>query len=143
MTMKVFEVKHENFISEVAKYLKENNCLTLPPNHEFMKTCHGKENSPLQDDWYYTRAGSTFRQLIVHEIKKNRPMTVARLASIYGCAKDRGSRPSKHVPATKSIIRNILRNLEALGWVKKADKGRVVTEAGKEIAEQLIEKIMN
>ncbi len=57
---------------------------------------------------------------------------VGRLRKVHGTAKNRGTRPSKHVDASGSVDRKVLQALQEIGIVElDEDKGgRRITQAG-------------
>lgn len=57
---------------------------------------------------------------------------VGRLRRVHGTAKNRGSRPSKHVEASGSVDRKILQSLEKIGVVEQYEEkgGRRITQSG-------------
>lgn len=129
MLVDIYQINHQKFITAISSYLKNNSQLEIPKDYIFKKTCSGKENCPLDSEWYYSRTASILRRTMVYMVQNdNKGITTARLASVYGCSKNRGFRPSKHVPATKSIIKKGFRDLESIGWIKKEEKGRILTE---------------
>jgi small subunit ribosomal protein S19e len=58
--------------------------------------------------------------------------SVGRLRKVHGSAKNRGTRPSRHVDASGSVDRKIVQSLEKIGVLEKdEDKGgRRITQAG-------------
>jgi small subunit ribosomal protein S19e len=51
---------------------------------------------------------------------------------VHGSAKNRGTRPSKHVDASGSVDRKIMQALEKIGVLEKDEEkgGRRITQAG-------------
>ncbi|MEM2174410.1 MAG: 40S ribosomal protein S19 [Candidatus Micrarchaeia archaeon] len=85
----------------------------------FVKSgCH-KERIP--DDPYkfwYIRAASILRKCALS------PIGVSRLRKIYGDKKRRGSAPERHTKAGGAIIRKIMQQLEAAGFLEKYKVGK-------------------
>ena len=94
---------------------------------ELVKTGPSKELPPQDIDWFYVRAASVARHIYLRKT-----VGVGRLRKVHGSAKNRGSRPSKHVDASGSVDRKIVQALEKIGVVElDEDKGgRRITEAG-------------
>ncbi|KAI4289103.1 MAG: hypothetical protein L6R35_001633 [Caloplaca aegaea] len=114
-----------------------------------VKTSPAKELPPQSIDWYispsrttcclssltwdlpsfryYTRAASVARHVYLRKT-----VGVGRLAKVHGSTKNRGSRPSHHVDASRSVDRNVMRSLEAIGVLEKDDDkgGRRITQSG-------------
>lgn len=83
---------------------------------------------PPQDaDWFYIRAASIARHVYLRKT-----VGVGRLRKVHGTAKNRGSRPSKHVNASGSVDRKVMQSLEKIGILEQdEDKGgRRITQAG-------------
>lgn len=69
---------------------------------------------------------------IARHVYLRKTVGVGRLRKVHGSAKNRGSRPSKHVAASGSVDRKVVQALEKIGVVElDEDKGgRRITEAG-------------
>lgn len=83
---------------------------------------------PPQDaDWYYIRAASIARHVYLRKT-----VGVGRLRKVHGTAKNRGSRPSKHVNASGSVDRKVFQSLEKIGILEQDEEkgGRRITQAG-------------
>merc|ERR1711890_156666 len=93
----------------------------------------------LKNSRFYTRTASVLRKLAVAGVRTpEKGVTVARLASLYGCSKNRGMKPWKHVPASKSILRAALRNLKNLGMVEENEKGKKISKKGAEFIDNIV-----
>ena len=121
------DVSPQELAKEVANALKEK--ITAPKWAVFVKTGSHKERPPLEKDWWYIRAASVLRT-----IYRSGPVGVSKLRSKYGGAKNRGVKPHQFTKASGSILRKILQQLEAAGFVAKVKegvhKGRIITPAG-------------
>lgn len=82
---------------------------------------------PQDPDWYYIRAAS-----IARLVYTRKTVGVGRLRKIHGTAKNRGSRPSKHVDASGSVDRKVMQSLEKIGILEQDEEkgGRRITQAG-------------
>ena len=136
----IFTVKPDVFNQALADHLKNTSKVVLPKNVDIIKTCHGKQRTPSDRDWYYKRAASIVRRMVLAMNSGSR-VGVRKLSSRYGCAKNRGSRPSKHVDGSKGIIRRIIQDLEKADWVVKEDGNRRVSDLALGEIKQLVEKI--
>ncbi len=121
----VYDVPADRLIAKVAVELKEKPEITAPDWAKFAKTGAHKEMPPEDPDWWYTRAAAVLRRVYV-----DGPVGVERMRSVYGGAKNRGSKPNKSVKGSGSILRKALQQLEAAGYVSHQKEGRVVTPAG-------------
>ncbi len=121
----VYDVPADRLIVKTAAELKEKPEMTAPDWAQFAKTGVHKEMPPEDPDWWYTRAAAVLRRVYV-----DGPVGVERMRSVYGGAKNRGSKPNKSVKGSGSVIRKVLQQLEAAGYVATNKQGRVVTPAG-------------
>jgi ribosomal protein S19E (S16A) len=83
---------------------------------------------PPQDiDWYYVRAASVARHVYLRKT-----VGVGRLRKVHGSAKNRGTRPSKHVDASGSVDRKIMQSLEKIQVLEQDEEkgGRRITQQG-------------
>jgi len=83
---------------------------------------------PPQDiDWFYVRAASVARHVYLRKT-----VGVGRLRKVHGSAKNRGSRPSKHVDASGSVDRKIFQALEKIQVLEQDEEkgGRRITQQG-------------
>lgn len=101
--------------------------LLCPGWVDTVKTGHAKELPPQSVDWYYVRAASVARHVYLRKT-----VGVGRLRKVHGTAKNRGTRPSKHVNASGSVDRKVLQSLEKIGIVEQDEEkgGRRITQAG-------------
>lgn len=138
--IEIFNVKPDAFNSVLAEHLKSTDKLTLPKNVDIVKTCHGKQRAPADKDWYYKRAASIIRKMVV-ATHRGEHIGVTKLSRKYGCSKNRGSRPSKHVDGARGHIRKILQDLEKAEWVVTDAGDRKISDLAMEEMRQLIGKI--
>ena len=117
------DVPADVLIAAVAEDLKKS--MKMPKWALFVKTGAGRQRPPQQEDWWWTRAAAILRQVYLHG-----PVGVNRLRTVYANRKDRGVRPEKVYRAGGKIIREMLKELEALGYIKKVKKGREMTPKG-------------
>jgi small subunit ribosomal protein S19e len=92
-----------------------------------VKTGSAKELPPNDIDWYYIRAASVARHVYMRKT-----VGVGRLRKLHGSAKNRGSRPSKHVDASGGVDRKVMQSLEKIGVLEQDEEkgGRRITQAG-------------
>ena len=64
----VRDVSGAAFIKAYAEHLKKGGKLEIPKWAEYIKTGVAKELGPIQEDWYYTRAGKLVRAKYCHDI---------------------------------------------------------------------------
>ena len=126
----------DEFIRELKEELKKFEELKPPLWVNFVKSGPHRERPPQQLDFWYIRAASMLRKLA-----KGKPISVKKFRVIYGGRKNRGRRPEKFVKAGGKHIRLILQQLERIGFVKKATKGRVITSEGLKFLNRVWKKI--
>ena len=113
-------------IERVAEKLKAMPEFKPPEWSGYVKTGAHKERPPQSKDWWWVRAAA-----ILRKISNSDTMGVVKLRKDYGGKKNRGHKPEHKYKASGSIIRKILQQLEAAGFVtKKRDKGRALTPKG-------------
>ncbi|PRW59438.1 40S ribosomal S19-1 [Chlorella sorokiniana] len=126
----VKDVPADKFIEAFAAYLKQTNKVQLPQYVDYVKTGAFKELSPLDPDWYYTRAAAIARRVYI-----NQGMGVGAFRRAFGGRSNAKGRvtPEHHVKAAGGIIRHAMQQLEAMGLVEKnpaAQGGRRITPEG-------------
>ncbi len=139
----ILRVNPNALIAQAAKELKTQQLVQPPGWSTFVKTGHHKQRLPDDANWWFYRSAA-----ILRSIAKLGPIGTQKLRVKYGGKKNRGHKPEHFYPASGSIIRNVLQQLEKAGFiiqtVKGAHKGRVLTPKGTsfldKIAVQLAKK---
>ena len=121
------DVPAQEFITAYASFLQRQGKLEVPGYVDIVKTSAGNEMPPQDSEgWFYMRAASVARHIYMRK-----QVGVGKLNKLYGNAKNRGSRPSKHVDASGSVNRKVLQALEKIGIVEISPKGgRRISENG-------------
>ncbi|HEU12616.1 MAG: 30S ribosomal protein S19e [Thermoplasmata archaeon] len=132
----VYDVDPDKFLKELAERLKKED-IKPPEWAKWVKTGIHREKGPVDDDWWYLRLASVFRKIYVKG-----PIGTSRLSSEYGGKVDRGTKPYHAWKGSRSIVRKCLQQLEALGYVEKNKKGRVVSPKGRSYLDKLAEEIV-
>jgi small subunit ribosomal protein S19e len=133
----VHDVPPEKLIERTAIRLKEFDTIKEPEWAEFAKTGRHRERSPIQQDWWYTRAASILRKVCLKG-----PIGTCRLAAEFGGYADRGSRPNKAVRGSGSIVRKCVMQLEATGLIAKDGKrGRIISPKGQSLLDNVAKEI--
>ncbi len=120
---------------DLAEALKKIEEFKAPEWVDFVKTSTHKSRPVIEEDFWHIRAASILRQIYIRGI-----VGVQRLRTRYGGKKQRGGMPSEFRKGAGKIIRVILQQAEAAGFVEKASenkKGRQLTEKGKEFLEKI------
>lgn len=123
-----YDVPASNIITMVADNLKENENIQPPEWAGYVKTGVHKELPPIESDWWYTRCAAVLRKIYM-----GGPIGVERLCSVYGGKKNRGSAPSKKAKGSGAVAREVSKQLEAAGLVRKMNDGRVISPAGRKL----------
>lgn len=136
--IKLIDTKKLLFLFE--KKLKEmyiDNGIQVPEWAGWVKLSSGNERSPLQKDWWFKRAGSILRKIILHT-----SIGISRISKKYSRIKNRGCKPERKKVAGRSHIRKIFQDLEKLNLVRKIDKkGRTISDEGKKKISSWIKEI--
>ncbi len=139
--MAIFEVNPTELIIKTAEKLKENEHIKPPEWAKFVRTGHGKERPPVQEDWWHVRAASILRKLMIKG-----PIGVNKLKVAFGCRKNMGFAPERSTKAGGNIIRKLLQQLEKAGLAKKAEKdvykGRIATSQGISLLDKTAAQIL-
>ncbi|MFH1105677.1 MAG: 30S ribosomal protein S19e [Candidatus Aenigmatarchaeota archaeon] len=135
--MNARDADSKELILRTAGRLKAMKEFAPPAWAKFVKTGAGKERTPTNIDWWFVRAASMLRKIYL------KPVGVARLKTIYGTSKKRGTAPKRHYKASGSIIRKVLKQLEAAGFVKidEKKKGRVITPNGQKFLDSVSKEL--
>jgi len=127
------------FITGLADHLKNKQEFEVPVYADIIKTGIHKNNSPYDDDWFYVRAAAVARQVYIH-----RGIGVGALRRHFGGAQRRGTRRQKFVKGSGGLIRNILQQLENLGYVDQDEQGgRIITDEGQGALDQVAHAVVN
>ncbi len=133
------EVPVNKFVEKIAAELEKVEQIKAPEWASLVKTGVSRERPPTQKNWWHIRSAS-----ILRKIAAGKPLGVSRLRKQYGSKKNRGHQPSHKYPASGSIIRKILQQLEAAELVKtRKTKGRITTQKGKAFLNDIAKSIMN
>ena len=137
----IFDVDVNTLINAVKEDLKKVNEIKPAEWAKFAKSKATARKPPEQEDFWYIRAAALLRKLYV----RGTPLGTERLRVEYSSKKDTGSKPDRYCKSGGNIIRKILQQLEAAGFVKKNEasskKGRVLTKKGKSYLDKIAAKI--
>ncbi|EQB61176.1 ribosomal protein s19e [Vairimorpha apis BRL 01] len=132
----VFTVRTTDFVNVLKKNLQTNTDIILPKDYDILKTCAGRENSPVCDDWYYARMAA-----ILNLIAKKGSFSVDEACVEYGNYKNRGRRPSKFVKADESFIKSIFENLSKIGYVELKNTSAILTTKAKDVIGDVVQSL--
>ena len=123
------------FIPALAEALKKIPEFEVPEWALFVKTGASRQRPPAADDFWHSRAASILRQLYIKGV-----VGVGKLRTRYGSRKERGGKPDKFKKSGGKIIRIILQQAEAAGFVEKLDRlqfGRRLTAKGRDFLDSI------
>jgi small subunit ribosomal protein S19e len=124
-----FDVPASALLPRVAAELKTRQMVTPPPWAAFVKTGVSRQQAPTQTDWWYLRSASVLRKIYLKG-----PTGIQRLSADYGGRKDRGSAPYHARTGSRSILREIVQQLEKSGLIKaRKNLGRQVSAQGQKL----------
>lgn len=122
-------------VARMSTQLKDS--ITMPDWARFVKTGVSRERPPEQPDWFYLRSASVLRK-----IYNDGPVGVEKLRSYYGGLHRRGHKPAHFARGGGKIIRTILKELEAAGYIARAEKkGRIITPQGQKFVDNAAKQV--
>ncbi len=127
----IMEVDASRFIGSAAAKLKAGE-LKKPAYVELVKSGAGRERAPADRDFWYIRCASILRQVYL-----NGPLGVSALRTRYGNRKRHLVHKHHHLRAGGSVIKDAFDALERLGYVKKTEKGREITQKGRSFVDKV------
>ncbi len=126
----------KSFIDKCAEEFSKMKEMQMPENFTCSKTGSHKKYSPSNPNWWYIRAASLLRRVYL-----SGPVGVSRLRSYYGGRKERGHKPEKTVRSGGGSIREILQQLETVGFVEKnkgKKPGRIISQKGDNFVKKIV-----
>jgi len=131
--MDIRTIEPAKYNLSLADAIKSSGDFEKPEWITFVKSGTNRQR-PINDaDFWFKRAASILRQIYIHKVAG-----VQRLRTRYGGRKDRGMRPPKFRKSSGKIIRVILQQAEAAGFIEKLKgkrAGRQLTIKGREFLE--------
>ena len=125
-------------LPRLALELESRKAVRPPEWASFARTGVHTQNAPYQTGWWYLRSASVLRKLYLRGARG-----VQRLAAEYGGRRDRGSAPYHARSGSRSILREILQQLEGAGLVRKQKNGgRTLTPDGHRLLDQLAKELL-
>lgn len=134
----VYDVPPGILIERLKEQLEKEGKVKPPEWAPFARTGAHTEKAPVQKDWWYRRLAAVLRKVYL-----NGPVGATHLAAEFGGRRDDGSAPYHPVRGSRSIAREAMQQLEALGYVSKIEKkGRVITPQGRKVLDRLATEIL-
>jgi small subunit ribosomal protein S19e len=120
-------------LPRLAAELKSRNAVAPPEWAAFVKTGVHKQRAPVETDWWYLRSASVLRKVYMLRL-----VGVTRLAAEYGGKRDRGSAPYHARSGSRSILREIVQQLEKAGLVQPyKNGGRRISPQGQKLLDAI------
>ena len=142
----VLDAPSNLFIITLALFLKEKNVIKLPKWSYLVKSSHANEVVPLDPDYMFYKAAAIARILYV---TKSKSIGVGSLKSFFGKKMRRGVEPPKFMKAAGKIIREIVKQLKANGYVENYGSkenaityGMVLTKQGRTELDKIASKVV-
>jgi small subunit ribosomal protein S19e len=138
------DVPTSALLPRLAQELRGRPAIQPPTWAQFAKTGVSRQRAPAQPDWWYLRSASVLRKFYIRG-----PTGVARMATEYGGKRDRGSAPYHARSGSRSVVREIVQQLEHAGLVEplkkrgrrlSADGQRLIATVARDTLKQLSEK---
>ena len=124
-----YDVPASVLLPRVANELRTRSAVAPPPWASFVRTGVHTQRAPSQPDWWYVRSASVLRKISLRG-----PTGISRLAAEYGGKRDRGSAPYHARSASRSVLREIVQQLEKSGLLQSQKaRGRRVSAEGQKL----------
>jgi small subunit ribosomal protein S19e len=132
------DVPPSALLPRLATELRTRQSVDPPPWAQFVKTGVHKERAPTQADWWYLRSASVLRKIYLQGY-----VGIARLSAEYGGKRDRGSAPYHARSGSRSVLREIVHQLEKSGLVQRyKTKGRRVSPEGAKLLDSVSREVL-
>ncbi len=127
------DVPADALLPRLAAELKTRQAVAPPPWAAFVKTGVQTQRAPTQTDWWYLRSASVLRKIYLRGTTG-----VMRLSAEYGGRRDRGSAPYHSRSGSRSILSEIIHQLEKAGLVQPyKNRGRRLSPEGQRMLDKL------
>ena len=125
-------------LPRLATELRSRHAVEPPVWATFVKTGVHKQQAPTQTDWWYLRSASVLRKIYLKG-----SIGLERLSADYGGKRDRGSAPYHARSGSRSVLREIVQQLEKSGLVQRyKTKGRRITADGARLMDSLSREVL-
>lgn len=132
------DVPASALLPRLAGELKNRQVVAPPEWAAFVKTGVHKQRAPVESDWWYLRSASVLRKVYLM-----RNVGVTRLSSEYGGKRDRGSAPYHARRGSRSVVREIVQQLEKAGLLQpNKNGGRKVSPQGQKLLDSVSRDIL-
>jgi len=134
----VRDVKAAKLVAETKEELKKVGEIKPPEWAGFAKSGSHRARPPEQLDFWYIRAASVLRRVYL-----DGPVGTEKLRTFYGGRKRRGTKPPRSRKASGAVIRKVLQQLEAAGFIEKqkGGNGRKISSKGRKFLDNIANKV--
>src|SRR6058998_1288983 len=133
-----YDVPPVLLIERLKERLEAEGKIKPPEWAPFARTGVHTEKAPVQKDWWYRRVAAVLRKVYLHG-----PVGTSRLAAEFGGRRDDGSAPYHPRRGSRSVAREAMQQLEAMGLLTKTDKkGRSISAQGRKLLDSLAHEIL-
>lgn len=133
-----YDVPPALLIERLKVRLQTEGKVKPPEWARFARTGVHTEKAPTQPDWWYRRVAAVLRKVYLHG-----PVGTTRLAAEFGGRRDDGSAPYHPRRGSRSIAREAMQQLEALGLLAKVEKkGRTISPQGRKLLDTVSHEIL-
>lgn len=132
------DVPPSMLLPRLATELRTRHAVEPPPWAMFVKTGVHKERAPTETDWWYLRSASVLRKVYLQGY-----VGIERLSAEYGGKRDRGSAPYHAHSGSRSVLREIVHQLEKSGLLQPyKTKGRRVSPEGAKLLDSVSREVL-
>src|SRR2546429_6882635 len=133
-----YDVPPTLLIERLKERLQKEGKIKPPEWAPFARTGVHTEKAPVQPDWWSRRVAAVLRKVFLHG-----PVGTSRLAAEFGGRRDDGSAPYHPRRGSRSVAREAMQQLEAMGLLTKTDKkGRSISAQGRKLLDSLAHDIL-
>jgi len=134
--MKVYDLDANMLIGRMAEELKKDSAIKPPEFAGYVKTGPHVEHEPEDKDFWYIRCASILRQAYIRG-----KISTGGLRMHYGGRARHRVKSAHHMDSGGSIIRKAMQQLENGEYIKKEEKGRVLTSKGRKFIDGVCGKM--
>src|SRR3989440_7428991 len=133
-----YDVPPVLLIERLKEKLQSEGKIKPPEWASFARTGVHTEKAPVQKDWWYRRVAAVLRKVYLHG-----PVGSTRLAAEFGGGRDDGAAPKHPRRGSRSIAREAMQQLQAMGRLAKTGKkGRSISAQGRKLLRSLPHEIL-
>jgi len=134
----VRDVDARKLVLAVKEELKRFKEVQPPVWSMYAKSSVNRQRPPEEGDFWYIRGASLMKRIYI-----DGPVGVEKLRTFYGGRKRRRTKPARFKKSSGSVLRELLQQLEAAGFVEKEKNnfGRKITPKGRKFLDNIANKV--